>query len=183
MARCPRQHRAWGERILGDGAGFETARRIVRWHREAFDGTSSPDGLRGEAIPLEARIVRPRRRVRCDGQGATVRRADDRGRSSHPVDRSAAPAHARPGARTDLEPTELPRPLWPSGRALAAPENLPSLYDRFVELGGIAMVGPAGDQDAREWRPIAERARWSSVLATPTRAFHGTGPGGDLGPA
>jgi hypothetical protein len=53
-----RQHPVWGERILGDGAGFETARRIARWHHENFDGSGYPDGLRGEDIPLEARIVR-----------------------------------------------------------------------------------------------------------------------------
>jgi hypothetical protein len=52
------KHTIWGEQILGDGAGFELARRVARWHHENIDGTGYPDGLRGEAIPLEARIVR-----------------------------------------------------------------------------------------------------------------------------
>ena len=30
---------------------------IVRWHHEHVAGGSLPDGLRGDAIPLEARIV------------------------------------------------------------------------------------------------------------------------------
>lgn len=53
-----RRHPIWGAEILAQGAGFETARRIARWHHENIDGSGYPDGLRGEAIPLEARIVR-----------------------------------------------------------------------------------------------------------------------------
>jgi hypothetical protein len=53
-----RQHTIWGEQILGDGEGFELARRVARWHHENIDGTGYPDRLRGPAIPIEARIVR-----------------------------------------------------------------------------------------------------------------------------
>jgi HD domain len=53
-----RQHPIWGEEILADGEGFELARHIARWHHENIDGTGYPDGLAGERIPLEARIVR-----------------------------------------------------------------------------------------------------------------------------
>jgi hypothetical protein len=52
------QHPIYGERILREGAGFEMARRIARWHHENIDGSGYPDGLKGERIPLEARIVR-----------------------------------------------------------------------------------------------------------------------------
>jgi hypothetical protein len=55
IMRC---HPLWGAEILAQGAGFEVARRIARWHHENIDGTGYPDGLRGERIPLEARIVR-----------------------------------------------------------------------------------------------------------------------------
>jgi putative two-component system response regulator len=53
-----KQHTEWGERILGSSEGFELARRIARSHHENFDGTGYPDRLKGEQIPLVARIVR-----------------------------------------------------------------------------------------------------------------------------
>jgi putative two-component system response regulator len=53
-----RQHTLFGEQILRDGAAFEMARRIARWHHENIDGSGYLDGLRGEQIPFEARIVR-----------------------------------------------------------------------------------------------------------------------------
>ena len=53
-----RRHTTFGEQILRDGAAFEMARRIARWHHENIDGSGYPDGLRGEQIPFEARIVR-----------------------------------------------------------------------------------------------------------------------------
>jgi putative nucleotidyltransferase with HDIG domain len=39
------------------GRRFPAVVRIVRWHHERPDGRGQPDGLAGEAIPLEARIV------------------------------------------------------------------------------------------------------------------------------
>jgi HD domain len=53
-----RQHPIFGEQILREGSGFEMARRIARWHHENIDGSGYPDGLKGERIPIEARIVR-----------------------------------------------------------------------------------------------------------------------------
>ncbi|MEA2577339.1 MAG: hypothetical protein QOD78_927 [Chloroflexota bacterium] len=53
-----RRHPVWGAEILAQGEGFEVARRIARWHHENMDGSGYPDGLRGDRIPLEARIVR-----------------------------------------------------------------------------------------------------------------------------
>lgn len=54
-----RQHVLIGDDILEDHyspmLGF--AARIARSHHEKWDGTGYPDQIKGEAIPLEARIV------------------------------------------------------------------------------------------------------------------------------
>jgi len=52
-----RQHTINGERMLSRKPFFDLARRIARSHHENWDGSGYPDGLSGEAIPLEARIV------------------------------------------------------------------------------------------------------------------------------
>lgn len=51
------QHPVRGERVLSDVPGFEEAAKWVRWHHEREDGTGYPDRLRGEWIPLEAKIL------------------------------------------------------------------------------------------------------------------------------
>ena len=51
-------HTALGERILAPSlAESPTVLRIVRSHHERMDGGGFPDGLAGQAIPIEARIV------------------------------------------------------------------------------------------------------------------------------
>jgi putative nucleotidyltransferase with HDIG domain len=52
------EHPALGERMLSPLARETPAvLRIVRSHHERVDGAGFPDGLRGEGIPFEARIV------------------------------------------------------------------------------------------------------------------------------
>ena len=51
------EHALHGERILSAAHGFEEAARWVRWHHEREDGTGYPDRLRGNWIPLEAKIL------------------------------------------------------------------------------------------------------------------------------
>ncbi len=46
-----------GEKILGKKPFYQTAREITRSHHERWDGNGYPDGLKGESIPLAARIV------------------------------------------------------------------------------------------------------------------------------
>jgi putative nucleotidyltransferase with HDIG domain len=46
-----------GYEIVRKDACLRDAAEIVRSHRERFDGTGYPRGLKGEAIPLGARIV------------------------------------------------------------------------------------------------------------------------------
>jgi putative nucleotidyltransferase with HDIG domain len=55
--RTMQEHTVWGERILGEKQFFAPARRIARSHHENWDGSGYPDATRGDAIPIEARIV------------------------------------------------------------------------------------------------------------------------------
>jgi putative two-component system response regulator len=53
-----KEHALLGEKILAPFlAGSPSVLRIVRSHHERMDGSGFPDALRGEDIPLEARIV------------------------------------------------------------------------------------------------------------------------------
>ena len=54
-----RSHATIGADIIGqhDSGVLHIAAKIARSHHEKWDGSGYPDGLAGEAIPLEARIV------------------------------------------------------------------------------------------------------------------------------
>jgi putative two-component system response regulator len=52
-----REHPAVGERICAPLKSFRFVLPIIRHHHEKFDGSGYPDGLRGEAIPVTARVL------------------------------------------------------------------------------------------------------------------------------
>jgi HD-GYP domain-containing protein (c-di-GMP phosphodiesterase class II) len=52
-----KEHPVIGERIISPVEFLQAARPIIRNHHERWDGRGYPDGLRGEEIPLGARIV------------------------------------------------------------------------------------------------------------------------------
>ena len=51
------QHTVIGDRLCAELGSLRLVRPIVRHHHERMDGSGYPDGLRGDAIPLLARIV------------------------------------------------------------------------------------------------------------------------------
>ncbi len=51
------RHTILGERILAAAAALRPVARLVRSSHERFDGAGYPDGLRGEGIPLGARVI------------------------------------------------------------------------------------------------------------------------------
>lgn len=53
-----KRHPEYGLRILGENPFYEMARDIALCHHESIDGSGYPKGLKGEQIPLSARIVR-----------------------------------------------------------------------------------------------------------------------------
>ncbi|MEE9514413.1 MAG: HD domain-containing phosphohydrolase [Candidatus Brocadiales bacterium] len=50
-------HTVTGDEVLAGPEYFKMAREICRHHHERYDGKGYPDGLKGEDIPLSARIV------------------------------------------------------------------------------------------------------------------------------
>ncbi|HNW45169.1 MAG TPA: response regulator [Elusimicrobiales bacterium] len=52
-----KKHPAFGAAIIGEHLHLAMGRSIALNHHEKYDGTGYPAGLKGEAIPLEARIV------------------------------------------------------------------------------------------------------------------------------
>jgi len=52
-----RRHSEYGAEMLREKDFLRSAGPIVRAHHERYDGTGYPDGLRGEEIPIEARII------------------------------------------------------------------------------------------------------------------------------
>jgi HD-GYP domain-containing protein (c-di-GMP phosphodiesterase class II) len=55
--RLMEDHAAIGERILSKVEDYAEVARIVRHHHERVDGLGYPDGLRGDEIPLLAKII------------------------------------------------------------------------------------------------------------------------------
>jgi putative two-component system response regulator len=52
-----REHPAVGERICAPLKSFRLVLPIIRHHHEKLDGSGYPDGLRGDAIPVAARVL------------------------------------------------------------------------------------------------------------------------------
>jgi len=62
-----RKHTLIGERIIASAAALVPVARLVRSSGERWDGTGYPDSLRGEQIPLGARVI-----AVCDAYAAMV---------------------------------------------------------------------------------------------------------------
>lgn len=54
---CIKKHPAIGGRILGNIKEMPSLSKGARFHHERYDGRGYPDGLKGEDIPEEARII------------------------------------------------------------------------------------------------------------------------------
>jgi putative nucleotidyltransferase with HDIG domain len=74
------QHTILGERILHGAPALRPVARLVRASHERWDGTGYPDRLRGEEIPLGARIVSV-----CDAYEAMTANRSYREAVSHEV--------------------------------------------------------------------------------------------------
>lgn len=91
-----RNHTIQGERILKQvGGALARVARFVRSSHEHYDGHGYPDGLVGEAIPIESRIV-----TACDAFSAMT--TDRPYRAAMPVDEALA--ELRHAAGTQFDP-------------------------------------------------------------------------------
>jgi HD-GYP domain-containing protein (c-di-GMP phosphodiesterase class II) len=52
-----KHHAARGEHIAKSSAVLTPVARVIRAHHERYEGNGYPDGVRGDAIPFEARII------------------------------------------------------------------------------------------------------------------------------
>jgi HD-GYP domain-containing protein (c-di-GMP phosphodiesterase class II) len=96
-----RQHTIEGERMLNRiGGVLSEAGMIVRASHEDFDGSGYPDGLAGEQIPIEARIV-----TTCDAFSAmTTTRSY---RKAMPTEAALAELHDCAGTQFDPRVVEV----------------------------------------------------------------------------
>ena len=121
-----RTHTIEGQRMLDRVGGFmREVGLIVRGSHERFDGGGYPDGLAGEAIPFEARIISGLRRVQRDDHHAAVPRGErprHGGRRAGPLRRHAVRPEggrgaARRGRPASRDPTRSRSrrkiPKWP----------------------------------------------------------------------
>jgi len=52
-----KSHPVIGSEILGNVTFLRPVAPLVKGHHERYDGAGYPDGLKGDAIPIESRIV------------------------------------------------------------------------------------------------------------------------------
>jgi len=51
------QHPRWGSEVARQARMSETVINVILYHHERYDGYGYPSGLKGEQIPIEARVV------------------------------------------------------------------------------------------------------------------------------
>lgn len=127
-------HTVEGQRMLDRVGGFmHDVGLIVRSHHERWDGGGYPDGLAGEEIPIESRII-----ACCDAWNAM--RTDRPYRKALSYEEALSELHANVGTQFDpgvvaalvrvVEPTREPEPVRSSSAASRS----------SVHPGGVAPV-------------------------------------------
>jgi two-component system cell cycle response regulator len=116
-----RRHTIIGERILQAAPALRSVARLVRSSHERWDGVGYPDGLRGEEIPLGARIV-----AVCDAFDAMTTNRPYRLRIGEP----AALAELSRCAGTQFDPRVVEAFTQVLEREMAAAEQTAALRER-----------------------------------------------------
>ena len=113
-----RRHPVDGAEVLEQIANLKEMAFNVRYHHERYDGAGYPDGLKGEAIPLGARIA-----AVVDAFDAMV--SDRPYRKSMPVAQAIEELQRCKGSQFDPEVVDAVMELYKEGTL--KPEHLPRL--------------------------------------------------------
>jgi putative nucleotidyltransferase with HDIG domain len=134
-----RTHTVEGQRMLDRVGGFmREVGLIVRSHHERWDGSGYPDGLIGEQIPLEARIV-----ACCDTWNAMRTNRPYRQALTH----AAAETELRTCARSQFDPQIVDALLAIVASSRTEPEAVAGHRDRARAATWTAPAEPAGGPD------------------------------------
>jgi len=114
--RIMRTHPVQGAKILASLPNFGSVMAVVRSHHERYDGGGYPDGLRGDAIPLHARIM-----AVCDSWDAM--RTDRPYRKGMSPDRAASILRTESGKQFDPQIVEAFLEHLPTERTTVLAEN------------------------------------------------------------
>jgi hypothetical protein len=106
--RTMQEHTRWGDDLLNESSDFETARQVARWHHEHWDGTGYPDGLKGDEIPIAARIV-----AVADVYDALISKRPYK--SAWPAERAAAELKRLAGSHLDPGLVAAFLEMWDAG--------------------------------------------------------------------
>ncbi len=131
-----REHPVIGERIVASVPFLHRIRPIVRAEHERWDGGGYPDGLKGEAIPIEARIIHA-----CDALQAMS------------SDRPYRPAMPRSWIISEI-------------RAQSGRQFDPHVADALLEVieqGGVSVHGTA-EGTVHEDHPVPGTHSWTKHL-------------------
>jgi two-component system, cell cycle response regulator len=180
--RFMNRHTILGERILTAAAALRPVARLVRSSHERFDGKGYPDGLRGEKIPLGARII-----FVCDAFDAMT---SERSYSAA-ISPAEAIAELRACAGTQFDPAvvetfvaSLEQPPLEQRSASDASLEEPALEERNMPVaprGELALEPPSGERgrtaaelvhadDAQHALPAGQHHRHLLASAAPNES-------------
>ncbi len=168
-----REHTVTGERILGSVPELREVARIVRNCHERWDGQGYPDGLRGQQIPLAARVVF------CADAFHAIRgdRPYRRGRSA-----AAALAEVEKHSGTQFDPAvvaalrRVAAQLRERRRLGLVPMLSGSRSQRLAALLLTLVVGGSAFAATGLWRPSGGEASDEPAQATPAPSSSGPAP-------
>ncbi|MGA7525142.1 MAG: HD domain-containing phosphohydrolase [Acidobacteriaceae bacterium] len=143
---------------------------IIRSHHEAWDGSGYPDGLRGEEIPIGARILTV---VDCFDALASERPY----RRAMPIEDAMAIVKSRAGTQFDPRIVQLLEDHYPELEKLARQQRSemePLRTDIFVERGAAPAAGfesgESGSTETGSTSPIEVGLARQDVLASVANA-------------